>query len=427
MSIERVIQSVALFFMHWGVVLAAPVQLTQEQFSTQTAGAPFIEETFDTLPIGSASSPLAIATGTYSAPTMGILFGLWCPNSNCLAANFDNGVFSGFAPGTTTWGATIMSGSPNTLRAIVVGHSGTLEVDVNLLGFLAFYDPSGLQSVSFVRQPLGVAHAFDNIITAGHRFIRNGFEDFVVPRINKLNDTGQYWCANGTASFLSCPQVGFAEQDGDGGRDSRARAGLMTKIGGGAAGLDLTKISNSGRVLPASAGLGGEPHEWACTRDNVTGLTWEVKANDVASLRHMNHMYTWYDPNPATNGGNAGALGTAGTCANSLALCNTLAYVEAVNASALCGYSDWRMPTAAELRGIGALGGGVAGVWNNEYFPNTPLDFAVSANAVFPWAATSLASDNLYAWFLSNLAGNLGAGAASGSLKTGARGVRLVR
>ena len=105
----------------------------------------------------------------------------------------------------------------------------------------------------------------------------DGFETAPPPLTVALNDTGQNWCANDSANFLSCPQAGFPDQDGDHGRDALARAGQLTKIGGGEAGFDYTKISNSGLPLGAGAALGSGAGDWGCTRDNVTGLIWEVK------------------------------------------------------------------------------------------------------------------------------------------------------
>ncbi len=41
-----------------------------------------------------------------------------------------------------------------------------------------------------------------------------------------------------------------------------------------------TKIANDGSELSADAILGTNPKNWACTKDNKTGLTWEVKTDD---------------------------------------------------------------------------------------------------------------------------------------------------
>ena len=193
-------------------------------------------------------------------------------------------------------------------------------------------------------------------ITALVPVVANDSSSFIINpatlNCGKLNDTGQNWCANATTGNLLCPQSGFPDQDGDNGRDALARNGQLVKIGGGDAGFDYTKISNSGNPLPASAALGTGANDWACTRDNVSGLIWEVKTNNPANLRHMSHSYTWYDTNSAINGGVPGIVGTSGTCNSTLVQCNTSAFVAAVNAQGLCGFNDWRMPKVAELLGI---------------------------------------------------------------------------
>ena len=155
-------------------------------------------------------------------------------------------------------------------------------------------------------------------------------------------------CANETQNNLTCPQAGFPNQDAETGCDAQQTAGTLTKVGGGSAGFDFTKLDHGGNPLPASAPA------WDCVRDNVTGLVWEVKTDDNG-LRDKDWTYTWYNSDPSTNDGNAGSQGS-NTCGGTLPSnqCNTQAYVRAVNAlsPALCGYTDWRMPTFKELRNI---------------------------------------------------------------------------
>ena len=177
---------------------------------------------------------------------------------------------------------------------------------------------------------------------------KDNFEPFLAP----LNDTGVFWCANNEVGRLTCPQSGFPDQDGDHGRDALARLGLLNKIGGGAAGFDYTKITNSGLPVPPDFALGPDPNNWGCTRDNATRLLWEVKVDNPGLLRHMGHRYTWYSTDASVNGGVPGSLGTAATCNGTLAQCNTQAYVAAVNAQGMCGFNDWRLPTLQELQGI---------------------------------------------------------------------------
>jgi hypothetical protein len=187
------------------------------------------------------------------------------------------------------------------------------------------------------------------------------------PSTGRLNDTGIDWCANDTTNFLPCPVASHRGQDGEHGRDARARAGQLPKVGGGNAGFDFTKLDANGNALPASA------TQWACVRDNHTGLIWEVKTTD-GGLRDQYNTYTWYDPNsPDGNPGTA----NGGTCTGST--CDTTGFVQAVNAQGLCGASDWRMPTWRELQGIVDYSQSHPAI-DTGYFPNTPSSFFWSAS-----------------------------------------------
>lgn len=238
-----------------------------------------------------------------------------------------------------------------------------------------------------------------------------------------LNDTGITWSGHATSgNAATCDPAYPAGQDCHYGRDAAAAAGDLTKIGAGAAGFDFTKISNSGNPLPASATLGTGPDDWACTRDNVTGLVWEVKLNDVAHLRHMGHTYTWYDTDAATNGGADGSIGS-NTCNSTLAAapynnqCNTQHYVAAINALSgaerLCGATDWRMPTVKELEGIVDFGR-VNPAIDPDYFPNTPSSVV--------WSGSPYADSSNLAWYVVFSSGFAGNGYRSSKYH-----VRLVR
>jgi hypothetical protein len=219
----------------------------------------------------------------------------------------------------------------------------------------------------------------------------------------KLNDTGIDWCANDTTSNLPCPVASHPGQDGDHGRDALARAGQLQKVGGGAAGFDFTKLDANGNALPASA------TSWDCVRDNVTGLIWEVKT--TSGLRDQYHTYTWYNPDPTTNGGNAGVQ-NGGTCTGSA--CDTHGFVQAVNQQGLCGAKDWRMPTRRELQGIVDYSR-LSPPIDTGYFPNT------EPGSRF-WSASPVADYSYHRW---QVIFNLGF-AAYGSLGYGVK-VRLVR
>lgn len=214
-----------------------------------------------------------------------------------------------------------------------------------------------------------------------------------------LNDTGQITCYNATtATGTVSPatpdpeQPGFNGQDCTQGRSAADALGTLVKIGASTTpGRDYTKIANNGSVLPASATLGSGPGDWACTRDNVTGLIWEVKVNDAAHLRHYNHKYTWYDINAAINGGIPGNTGD-NTCNATLPgnLCNTSAFRDAVNALGLCGTTDWRLPTANELQSLVDYRAVVAPYIDAAWFPNTSTDYH--------WSGETLATSAGNAW-----------------------------
>jgi hypothetical protein len=232
-----------------------------------------------------------------------------------------------------------------------------------------------------------------------------------------LNDTGQINCYNGTGAVEPCANAG---QDGRFGRDAASGAGALPKTGAGAGGFDFTKIGNDGSVLLASAALGPNPTDWACTRDNVTGLIWEVKTNTNTDLRYKGHAYTWYST-AANNGGDPGGLGND-SCNGTLAAysnqCNTTNYILAVNAATLCGHSDWRLPKVRELQSIKDFGAADPAI-DTSYFPNT--------QSYFYWSVDIYALLPNNAWMISFSGGQSGNTSDTAGAKTAGVYVRLVR
>jgi hypothetical protein len=89
---------------------------------------------------------------------------------------------------------------------------------------------------------------------------------------------------------------------------------------------------------------------WKCVHDSATGLTWEGKTS-TAGLHNVDATY---------NGGSG-----------------TDAFVAAVNAEQLCGYSDWRVPSRTELESLVLLG--PRPTIDSAYFPsNTPYSYWTS-------------------------------------------------
>lgn len=161
-----------------------------------------------------------------------------------------------------------------------------------------------------------------------------------------------------------------------------------------------TKLGQNGVVLPNTAIYADG---WVMTRDNVTGLVWEMKTDD-GSVHDKDNRYTWYDPNPATNGGDPGTPGD-GT--------DTKDFIDVLNSSNFGGFANWRMPTIKEIRSI---------VHYGTY--NPPIDGAYFPNTVasYYWSFTTYALNSGYAWYVNFIFGYV-----SDDLKSGSYYVRAVR
>lgn len=126
---------------------------------------------------------------------------------------------------------------------------------------------------------------------------------------------------------------------------------LALLLGGSAGAAEAARFVK----IDADGAITADQASWVCSRDESTGLTWEVKTAD-GGLHDRHWTYTPYDGNPATNGGYAGYRDTtSGHCPRERMAgrsCNTEAYVNAVNAEGLCGHQDWRLPTYTELAAI---------------------------------------------------------------------------
>jgi len=142
-----------------------------------------------------------------------------------------------------------------------------------------------------------------------------------VPGERRLDDTGMTLCTRDYATLTAdCEGTG---QDADQGRDV-----AMPDDADGPAGFVFVKVCNSGEAAghgrcPADPAQGDGPDAWGCTRDRVTGLTWEL-----ATAGNRGRRYT-----------NRGDGGTG----------DASAHVAALVAAARCGGQDWRLPTTQEL------------------------------------------------------------------------------
>jgi hypothetical protein len=110
--------------------------------------------------------------------------------------------------------------------------------------------------------------------------------------------------------------------------------------------FSLTRINADGRAYEGEGNYA--QHPWSCVHDNKTGLTWEVKT-EASGLHGAANTVTWFNKDEMANLGYEGKA-NGGVCSGSA--CNTAAFIDAVNAEHLCGYSDWRMPTKDEASTI---------------------------------------------------------------------------
>lgn len=145
-----------------------------------------------------------------------------------------------------------------------------------------------------------------------------------------LNDTGMTACVDTTTGSWATGCTGTG-QDGEFGRDSSTPAPNNGRLG-----FAFQKICNSGQAAgtgscPARPVLGSAANQWGCTRDTVTGLTWEVKT--VGGLRDYQTLYSY-----------GYSSGSYRDIAHDLVL--------NVNYAGLCGAHDWRLPTRRELQSL---------------------------------------------------------------------------
>lgn len=154
-----------------------------------------------------------------------------------------------------------------------------------------------------------------------------------------LNDTGIKVRATG----VDAPTVG--KQDSE--------LGLDSLVADDKKGFKFVKLDVNGIPL-ADQSLTYETTPWACVSDLNTGLVWEMRQGNNIGIHQASLTATYFDPDPATNGGDEGKRGENEDCrADSFfAKCNTATIVAETNLERLCNMTGWRLPTIEELRSI---------------------------------------------------------------------------
>lgn len=206
-----------------------------------------------------------------------------------------------------------------------------------------------------------------------------------------LPDTGQSACFNTSGATDCISDSNYPRQDGSYVSD-----------------LAYTKIDSMGNDLDSGTS------EWSCTRDNATGLVWEVKTS-TSGLRYSSHQFSWFNSDSGLNGGIAGNNEQTSSCNAVLGSnsCNTENYSAWINTQSFCGFSDWRLPTQAELLTL-VHAGNLKPTIDTNFFPNTA--------SVPYWSSTTYAMTPSYAWGV-----HFGYGAAHAESKSAPNAVRLVR
>jgi len=135
------------------------------------------------------------------------------------------------------------------------------------------YEPGASYALAIVRQPLNqlcrITRNATGLLSVSQTDVRIDCHRTII------NDTG---IRSPDLQVNLEPDVAL---DAMMGRDSESAR--LTKIGGGVHGFDYSKICTSGDVVTADSGCRagvhfGESNQWACTRDNVTGLVWKIRS-----------------------------------------------------------------------------------------------------------------------------------------------------
>lgn len=160
------------------------------------------------------------------------------------------------------------------------------------------------------------------------------------PLPQRINDSGLDLCYSGGdfTALVACDDPDWPGQDAASGRDHSALTGALVKEGAGRNGFDFSKVSARGDLLPLDAAAGPGMDDWACTRDNVTGLVWSI---DGATG-------DWLQARRAAGIANADG--------------------------GLCGRFGWRLPSVKELQQLVDYGSSAPAV-DPDFLPATATAF----------------------------------------------------
>ncbi|MDK9740155.1 DUF1566 domain-containing protein [Vibrio sp. D404a] len=230
----------------------------------------------------------------------------------------------------------------------------------------------------------------------------NNTLSFYIPGDKQINDTGFATYSNGSDHTLASAPDGFTNQDAD--------YGLDTTDGNdhsdGEHGFKFTKLDYSGNILANDAA------DWACVRDERTGVYIEAKQNPIdlpsqadidtwleayaddpdnnaypwtsesGTWRSSAYRYTWYDSSSTSNANAPGhkndelladgpisSMCAYSTVSSGNRRCDAEGYLANLNSFSVCGINTWRLPSPVEVRSIVNYSVGTEAPTTENYFP----------------------------------------------------------
>lgn len=394
------------------------------------AGLSLVSKTSDTLtytctvpgqPTGAQPIGYAVTSGKAGNLDVSALAGQWTPPASASAPT-QTAVITAVADnfGTST-GPVGSGGSTDDTTPTL---SGTLSAALGATQMLRVYDGSTLlgaavvigQSWSYTppAQAAG-SHSYRAVVASADGIEGRASAAYTLTVVSNPTtppaSTGRLTDTGATAS--QCYQAG---SDVLVSCTSAAAIALNDKQDG-MIGRDVSSPDNADGKLGFSYSRVGSYSIEECVRDNITGLTWEGKT--ASGWRAGSNIYTNYDSTTAaqiyTYTGSSSS-DVVPTQAQVDAPDNAVGYKNAVNASALCGYTDWRLPTVAELQSLVDYSVSYPGpTIDSNWFPNTSRSNY--------WSATTFSDYVFCAWGVDFVNG----GVSGSSVRGNTYGVRLVR
>ncbi|AOW12379.1 hypothetical protein LPB72_08005 [Hydrogenophaga crassostreae] len=197
--------------------------------------------------------------------------------------------------------------------------------------------------------------------------------------------------ANWGKSTLKLPHTGITNQQ----CFQVSSSALVACGSAGATALNPDQDGHRTAVNPMSysevAKVGGGVYaRTECVRDDITGLIWEGKA--ASGLRAGGNTYTNYDDvTQRQRHGGAGVGYVNPTTVEINEASNSVGYMNYVNSVALCGLTNWRIPSADELMGIIDYGTNFPAITvNMAWYPNT-------SRASY-WTSSGFSASSYEAW-----------------------------